>query len=105
MYGPSRWKPGTAARTAASSSAARRSVVRPWASASWELVTSVGKSPATPWRRHSATTRPTSSVVNDGELKLTPPQPLICRSNSAGAAQPTRRSGRVPPGSGTGGPR
>src|SRR5262249_53901755 len=52
-----------------------------------------------PCRRQTSTTWRTFGRVRSRELKLMPSQPLICRSNSAGATQPACRSG-----SPTGGP-
>ena len=67
--------------------------------ASYELVIKVGSRPPMPWRRHSSTTERTWPTVRAGELKLVPWQPLICRSNSAGATHPASQSvGPVPAG-------
>ena len=45
-------------------------------------------------RRQTSTTWRTLSAVSRSELKLWPSQPLICRSNSAGATQPASTVGR-----------
>ena len=55
-------------------------------------VTRVGHNAAMPCRWHSETTSPTSSTVRVAEANALPWQPLIWRSNRAGATQPAERS-------------